>query len=112
MDEFEATMRRGGAAAIAHAGKFFTKEDAVTQTLQMIAKKLDELGIAYAVAGGMALAAHGHVRTTVDVHILVTGEGLAVVHRELEGLGYVPPFTGSKNLRDVATTVRIEFLVS
>jgi hypothetical protein len=112
MDEFEATMRRGGAAAIAHAGRFFMKEDAVTQTLQTIARKLDELGIAYAVAGGMALAAHGHVRTTVDVDILVTSEGLGVVHKALEGLGYVPPFTGSKNLRDVATTVRIEFLVS
>jgi hypothetical protein len=112
MEEFEATMRMGGAGAIAHAGRFFMKEDRVTQTLQAIAKKLDEMGIAYAVAGGMALAAHGHVRTTVDVDILVTDQDLAIVHRELEGLGYVPPFAGSKNLRDVATTVRIEFLVS
>jgi hypothetical protein len=112
MEEFEATMRKGGAAAIAHAGRFFMHEDSVTKTLRTIATRLDELGIPYAVAGGMALAAHGHVRTTVDVDILVTGEGLAAVHRELEGLGYVPPFGGSKNLRDVATTVRIEFLVS
>jgi hypothetical protein len=112
MEEFEATMRRGGAAAIAHAGRFFMKEDRVTQTLQAIAKKLDELGIPYAIAGGMALAAHGYVRATVDVDILVTDEGLAAVHAALEGLGYVPPFTGSKNLRDVGTTVRIEFLVS
>ena len=88
------------------------KEDQVTQTLHAVAKRLDELGIPYAVAGGMALAAHGHVRTTVDVDILVTEEGLAALHRELEGLGYVPPFAGSKNLRDVATTVRIEFLVA
>jgi hypothetical protein len=112
MEEFEATMKLGGAAAIAHAGRFFVKEDQVTRTLQSVAKRLDELGIPYAVAGGMALAAHGHVRTTVDVDILVTEEGLAAVHRELEGLGYLPPFTGSKNLRDVVTTVRIEFLVA
>jgi hypothetical protein len=112
MEEFEATMKLGGAAAIAHAGRFFMKEDQVTQTLHAVAKRLDELGIPYAVAGGMALAAHGHVRTTVDVDILVTEEGLAALHRELEGLGYVPPFAGSKNLRDVATTVRIEFLVA
>jgi hypothetical protein len=30
----------------------------------------------------------------------------------LEGLGYVPPFRGSKNLRDAASGVRIEFLVT
>ncbi len=30
----------------------------------------------------------------------------------MEGLGYVPPFSGSKQLRDVETGVRIEFLVS
>ena len=48
----------------------------------------------------------------VDVDILVTAEGLAAVHRELEGLGYVPPFAGSKHLKDTATGVRIEFLVA
>ena len=112
MEAFEAKMRRGGAAAVEHIGRFFMKEDAVTETLRNVAKRLDELGVPYAVAGGMALGAHGHVRATVDVDILVTPEGLERVHRELEGLGYVPPFGGSKNLRDVATTVRIEFLVS
>lgn len=112
MEEFETTMKRGGAAAIAHAGSFFMKEDRVTQTLHAIAKKMDELGIPYAVAGGMALAAHGFVRTTVDVDLLVSAEGLSAVHHALEGLGYVPPIAGSKNLRDVATTVRIEFLVA
>ena len=34
-----------------------------------------------------------------DVDILVTREGLKTIHERLEGLGYVPPFTGSKNLR-------------
>ena len=48
----------------------------------------------------MALDAHGFRRLTVDVDILVTREGLKAIHERLEGLGYVPPFTGSKNLRD------------
>jgi len=43
---------------------------------------------------------------------LMTAEGLKAVHRALEGLGYVPPFKASKQLRDVETSVRIEFLVS
>ena len=112
MEPFETRVRRGGAAAIAEAGRFFMKTGDVHQALRRIAAKLDELGIPYAVAGGMAVSAHGHFRTTEDVDVLVNAEGLAAVHRELEGLGYVPPFTGSKNLRDVETAVRIEFLVS
>ena len=60
----------------------------------------------------MALNAHGFRRATVDVDVLVTSEGLQRVHEALEGLGYVPPFTGNKNLRDAASSVRIEFLVT
>ncbi len=60
----------------------------------------------------MALVAHGYDRTTTDVDILLTVDGLKRVHEALEGLGYVPPFAGSKQLRDTATGVRIEFLVS
>jgi hypothetical protein len=112
MDAFEAKLKRGGAAAIEHIGRFFMGEDVVTQTLRRISSRLDERGIPYAVAGGMALGAHGFVRATVDVDILVTEHGLGTVHKELEGLGYVPPFTGSKNLRDVSSSVRIEFLVA
>jgi hypothetical protein len=88
------------------------KSGDVHLALRKIAAKLQELGIPYAVAGGMAVSAHGLLRTTEDVDVLVNSEGLAAVHRDLEGLGYVPPFAGSKNLRDVETQVRIEFLVA
>jgi hypothetical protein len=60
----------------------------------------------------MALVAHGYQRTTVDVDLLLTAEGLVAAHRELDGCGYVPPFTGSKHLRDGDNKVRIDFLVS
>jgi len=109
---FEDRMRRGGDAAIEQASRFFMKTDPVHQTLREVARRLDELGIPYAVVGGMALVAHGYDRTTVDVDILLTTEGLVAVRREFEGRGYVPPFPGSKNLRDAKTGVRIEFLVS
>ena len=65
-----------------------------------------------AVAGGMALNAHGYRRSTSDVDILVTPQGLAKAHEALEGLGYIPPFRGSKNLTDTAAKVRVEFLVT
>ncbi len=88
------------------------KEDEVYEALRAVAGKLNELQIPYAIAGGMALNAHGYRRGTLDVDILVTPESLRTIHRELEGLGYVPPFAGSKNLKDVQNKVRIEFLVS
>lgn len=66
----------------------------------------------YAVCGGVALNAHDFRRFTEVVDILVTRESLKVIHDRLDGLGYVPPFRGSKNLRDVEQGVRIEFLLS
>jgi hypothetical protein len=77
-----------------------------------ITRRLDELGIPYAVVGGMALFFHGFRRFTDDVDILVTPEGLKVIHEKLEGLGYLPPFAGSKHLRDTESGVRVEFLTT
>ncbi len=89
----------------AHGGEVF-------KSLRKIARKLEDLSIPFAIAGGMALDAHGFRRLTVDVDILVTRGGLQRIHEHLEGLGYLPPFTGSKNLRDTETGVRIEFLIA
>jgi len=111
-DQFEDFMKRGGVASLSAASEFFMRDDPVFNTLRTITAKLQQLRIPYAVAGGMALVAHGYDRTTVDVDILVTPEGLARIHAELEGLGYVPPFAGSKHLRDTTTKVRIEFLTT
>lgn len=105
-------MGAGGDAAIQEAARFFMRTDPVHQTLRSIARRLDELGIAYAVADGMALVAHGYDRTTVDVDVLVTPDGLDAIHQALEGRGYLPPFEGSRNLRDTQTGVRIEFIVT
>lgn len=109
---YDEWLRRPDVDAVAAMCRFFMRDDPVHQTLRNVAARLGELGIAYAVAGGMALSAHRFVRATVDVDILVTADGLAAIHRELEGLGYVRPFAGSKNLKDAATGVRIEFLVA
>jgi hypothetical protein len=46
------------------------------------------------------------------VGILLTPAGLRAVHEHLDGKGYVPPFAGSKHLRDTQTGVRIEFLIT
>lgn len=105
-------MQRGGTPAIAEAASFFMRTDPVHQTLRDIARRLDELRVSYAVAGGMALVAHGYDRTTADIDMIVTPAGLTALHGGLEGLGYLPPFAGSKHLRNTQTGVRVEFLVA
>src|SRR5436305_2905485 len=109
---YEQLMDRDPGWALKEGSMHFEGQSAVHKALARITKRLTELGIPYAVAGGMALFQHGYRRFTEDVDILVTKDGLELIHQRLEGLGYVPPFTGSKNLRDTETGVRIEFLVA
>ncbi len=90
----------------------FEGQSAVYRTLRKIAQRLGELDIPYAIAGGMALFAHGFRRFTEDVDVLVSREGLEELHRHLEGLGYLPLLAGGRNLRDAESGVRIEFLVT
>lgn len=90
----------------------FEGGSAVHKTLTKLAAKLDEIGVPYAIAGGMALFFHGYRRFTEDVDVVVTADGLRRIHEELEGRGYIPPFSRSKNLRDTEHGVRIEFLVA
>jgi len=98
--------------ALQEGSLYFDKESAVHKTLRDITRRLDELGVRYNVVGALALFFHGVRRFTEDVDILVNREGLTAIHDQLEGRGYLPLFTGSKNLRDTDTGVRIEFLVT
>lgn len=112
MEAFETTIRRGGSVALKEASDFFMKSNPVFQTLHTITQKLQHLGIPHAVMGGMALVAHGYLRTTEDVDILVSSSSLKSIHDSLIGLGYRPVFEGSKNIRDSQTGVRIEFVIA
>ncbi|MFZ1935362.1 MAG: hypothetical protein WCB27_06685 [Thermoguttaceae bacterium] len=109
---FETLLNRDLHWALQEGSMFFEEKGGLHAALRKITQRLGELNIPYAVAGGMAMFFHGFRRFTEDVDILVTREGLERLHRELEGLGYVPLFSGSKNLRDVDSGVRIEFLVA
>ncbi len=92
--------------------RYFRGEGGAHDALHKISKRLNDLNIPYAVAGGLALFSHGFKRFTDDVDILVTREGLLRIHDELEGRGYLRPFSKSKNLRDTDLGVKIEFLVT
>ena len=109
---YEQLLSQNLSWAMTEGSLFFEGRGGVQETLRRIAKQLDDLGIPYAVAGGLALFAHRYRRFTEDVDILVTAAGLKRVHQELDGRGYVRPFAKSKNLRDAETKVKIEFLVT
>jgi hypothetical protein len=109
---FETRVSTSVSYALDEGGKLFMGTGEVNKTLKRITAKLNELNIPYAVAGGMAMVAHGYVRFTDDVDILVTREGLTQLHDAVDGLGWVRPFQASKNLRDVSTGVKIEFLIA
>lgn len=98
--------------ALREGSLHFEGNGGVQKTLAQITQRLNELGIPYAVCGGMALFRHGYRRFTEDVDLLVTVDGLRAVHDALDGLGYVPPFRGSKGLKDASTGVKIDFLVT
>src|SRR5262245_13180511 len=112
MTIYEQLLSKDPRWALQEGSMHFEKQSAVQKTLQKITERLDELGIPYALAGAMALFFHGYRRFTEDVDLLVTREGLKEIHDRLEGLGYVPPFPGSKQLRDTEYGVRVEFLTT
>ncbi|MBY0524271.1 MAG: nucleotidyltransferase family protein [Gemmataceae bacterium] len=112
MITYEQQLNRNIRWALREGSMHFEKESAVHKSLEKITRRLKDLDISYAVVGGMALFFHGLRRFTEDVDILVTRDGLKKIHEQLEGLGYVPPFTGSKHLRDAESGVKIEFLVT
>lgn len=93
-------------------GMHFEEKNAVHDTLRGITRRLNDLKIPYAVVGGMAMFAHGFRRFTEDVDLLVTRDGMREILQQLEGLGYVQPAGTSTKLRDTATGVRIEFLIT
>jgi hypothetical protein len=112
MRTYETELARQPDWAMREGSMHFDEKSAVHDTLRQMVARLKELNVPFAVVGGMALFLHGFRRFTEDVDVLVTAEGMRQVHQALDGLGYVPPFGGSKQLRDTSSGVRIEFLVS
>jgi hypothetical protein len=79
----------------------------VQKAARKIARALDDLGIPYAVAGGLAVAENGLERQTVDVDLILTREGLAAFKERWLGRGWVELFQGLKGLRDTEYGLKI-----
>jgi hypothetical protein len=98
--------------ALERAEDFFMKTGKVHRAMLELARRLDDAGIPYAIAGAMALNAHGYERVTTDVDILLTREGLARFKALNLGRGYVEIFKGSKGIRDTENDVPIDILIT
>ena len=91
--------------------RFFMGEGELNKTVARLGRDLEKHGIEYAIIGAVALNAHGYLRFTSDVDLILTKEGLQAFHRELVGVGYRPAFEGArKKLRSTSNGVAIEII--
>jgi hypothetical protein len=99
-------------ARLTEISMFFEGNDAVHQTMHRVAERLEKAGIAYAIAGGMAVNAHQHRRTTGDVDFLVSAEGFAAFV-EIVAAGEFEKVVGRpRRFLDPATGVTFDFLIA
>ncbi len=61
------------------------------EELRRVTQALDNAGLAYAVAGGIAVAVHGAPRATADIDLLIRPEDAAAAASVIEALGYPLP---------------------
>jgi hypothetical protein len=99
-------------AGLEEGSRFFMGQGDVHHAARALAKHLEADGIPYAIAGAMALNAHGYRRFTEDVDVLLTSEGLARFKERHLGRGYVERFPGSKAMRDTENNVKIDVLIA
>jgi hypothetical protein len=97
--------------ALARIGACFMPSSPLQRTAEEIARRLREMGIDYAIAGALGLAAHGFVRATEDVDVLISREGLHRFKERWVGRGYVDVRAGGKAVRDTENGVRVDFLI-
>jgi len=87
-------------------------ESEVHGALVRLVQTFEALDIPYAIVGAMALNEFGYQRSTVDVDVLLTAEGLATFKAAMLGRGYVEKFPGSRGVRDTEHGVDIDVVLA
>jgi hypothetical protein len=93
-------------------GVFFQKRSPQHQTMRRLARRLKKAGIPYALMGGMAVNAHGAERTTRDVDILLTPEGLDRFRQEFVDEVYEPVKGRPRRFVERHSGVAVDFLLT
>ena len=91
---------------------FFAKRSAQHKTMRRLIGCLKKAGISYAIAGGMAVNAHRAERTTKDVDVLVTPEGLELFRQRYVGEVYDRVAGRPRRFQDRQSGIAIDFLVT
>lgn len=91
---------------------FFQGKSPVHKTLRRLARKLEKGGIPYAILGGLALNAYRYERTTKDVDLLMTAEGLKLFRDKFVGKHYDQVSGRPRRFVDRANGVTIDILVT
>ena len=107
------TTRPGEAESnLRESSLFLDDRGPVWETLHRLARRLEDAGIPYAVIGAMALNAHGYKRVTTDIDLVASADARRRIHELLDGRGFLPPFEGSRNLRDTTNGVRVDLVLA
>jgi hypothetical protein len=99
-------------ARLKEIDRFFGRRDKVHQTLRRLARRLEKAGIPYAIMGAMAVNAHGARRTTDDVDVLLSREGLRRFREEFVGLDYEPVPGRPRRFKEKKSGVGVDVLVT
>lgn len=91
---------------------FLMGKSKVHRTLERVSRALEEAGVDFALAGGLAVGERGHLRLTVDVDLVVSETGLRRFKERWLGRGYVERSPDSPGVRDAETGVNIDFLLA
>ena len=103
---------RGMDQVLREADEYFMSVSKVHKTARDLTRRLRDEGIDFAIAGALALNAHGVIRMTEDVDILITREGLDRFKNAWLGRGYIELRPGGKPVRDAETRIKIDFLIA
>jgi hypothetical protein len=108
-----ASSPRSFSSSPASPSPFLALPPAVTDAARALGAALDESGVPYAVCGAVACSAHGHMRATREVDVLVNAEDLPRLRGAIEGRGWVARYAGARrSFRNAATGVEVDVLVS
>ena len=91
---------------------FFQGTGPVHKTMNRVAAELEKANIPYAVVGGMAVNAHRHRRTTDDLDILLTPEGLAEFRKQFIGHSFDTVPGRPRRFVDRGNAVTLDILVT
>lgn len=99
-------------AAVEYAEEFFMGSSNLHRALKKLIDAMDRAGIPYSIVGALALGEYGYRRTTEDVDVLLTSDGLDAFKARYLGRGYVERFPGSKGMRDTQNRVDIDVVIT